>query len=139
MVKSLVPMLMSKASSFLVDQYKVMDGMEKHREILECDMAAVLHIIKDVAREAWREVGVWLEALKKVPYEGNNLFDELKYKVLQHEAKKKGHYNKFGFDIISLFLAHNPIVFPFRMGKKLCRIVQTIDDLGTWMNTFGFK
>ena len=101
-----------------------------------------MHIIKDVAKEALREVGVWLETLKEVPYEGGeggNLFDELKYKVFRCDAKMKGNYNKFGFDIISHFPAHNPIVFPFRMGKKLCRIVQTIDGLVTWMNAFGFK
>uniref|UniRef100_M8B1E5 Rx N-terminal domain-containing protein n=1 Tax=Aegilops tauschii TaxID=37682 RepID=M8B1E5_AEGTA len=54
--------------------------MEKHREILERDVAAVLRIIKDAAKEAfWREVGVWLDALKKVAFEGTDFFDELKY------------------------------------------------------------
>ena len=50
-VKSLVSMLMSKASSFLVDQYKVMDGMKKHREILEGDLTDVLHIIEDAEKK----------------------------------------------------------------------------------------
>ncbi|XBJ22094.1 hypothetical protein VPH35_000533 [Triticum aestivum] len=140
-VKSLVSMLMNKATSFLVDQYKVMDGMEKHHEILELDMAAVLHIIKELVKEAfWRGVGVWLEALKKnVAYEANNVFDEFKYEVLRRDAKKKGHYKKLGFDIVSLFPAHNPVVFRYRMGKKLCKIVHTIKVLVAEMNAFGFR
>ena len=51
MVKPLVSLLTNKASSFLKDQYKVMDGMKKHRDILEGDLTDVLHIIEDAEKK----------------------------------------------------------------------------------------
>uniref|UniRef100_R7WD22 Rx N-terminal domain-containing protein n=1 Tax=Aegilops tauschii TaxID=37682 RepID=R7WD22_AEGTA len=50
-VKPLVSILTNKASSFLKDQYKVMDGMEKHQQILERDLTTVLHIIEDAEKK----------------------------------------------------------------------------------------
>jgi hypothetical protein len=70
-----------------------------------------------------RQHGAWLDAIKKVSYEGIDVFDEFKYESLRHDAKKKGHYSKLGMDVVSLFPARNPIVFRYRMSNKLHKIV----------------
>uniref|UniRef100_A0ACD5ZGS3 Uncharacterized protein n=1 Tax=Avena sativa TaxID=4498 RepID=A0ACD5ZGS3_AVESA len=140
-IRPLVSMLMGKASNYLLKQYKVMDGMEKEREILERKLLAILDIIEDAEEKGAHRPGVsaWLQALKKVAYEANDLFDEFKYEALRRDAKAKGHYRRLGFDIVRLFPVHNPIVFRYRMGKKLCRIVHIIDVLVVEMNAFGFR
>ncbi|XBJ21138.1 hypothetical protein VPH35_011840 [Triticum aestivum] len=140
-VGPLISMLKDKVSSYLLQRYKVMDGMEEQREILERKLPAILNIIEDVEEEvAYRSgVSAWLKALKKVACKANDVFDEFKYEALRRGAKEKGHYKKLGFDIVSLFPAHNPIVFRYRMGKKLCRIVRIIEVLVEEMNTLGFK
>ncbi|KQJ86490.1 putative disease resistance protein RGA1 [Brachypodium distachyon] len=136
----LISLLKGKASSYLLNQYKVMKGMEEQRGKLERQLQAILGIIKDAEMGSSRqEVSVWLKALKKVSHEAIDVFDEFKYEALRREAKKKGQYTTLGFDTVKLFPSHNPIVFRHRMGKKLQRIVRTVGELVAEMNAFGFK
>jgi hypothetical protein len=138
----LVSMVKEKVSSYLLDQYKVMEGMEEQRKILERKLPAILDIIQDAeVKGAFRPgARAWLKDLKTAAYEANNVFDEFKYEALRREAKKKGQFNTLGVDAVSSFSpAHNPLVFRHRMGKKLQKIVQTIEVLVTEMNTLGFR
>ncbi|RCV39557.1 hypothetical protein SETIT_8G234200v2 [Setaria italica] len=138
----LISMVMKKASSYLLDQYKVMEGMKEQRKTLERKLPAILHIIQDAEEKGASrpEVAAWLKDLKTAAYEANDVFDEFKYEALRREAKKKGHHSKLGAEVARLLVpARNPIVFRYRMGKKLRKIVQTIEALVTEMNTFGFR
>ncbi|KAI4969337.1 hypothetical protein ZWY2020_000251 [Hordeum vulgare] len=133
--------ILKKVSSDLLDQYKVMKGMEEQHAILKRKLLLILDIITDAEKAAARRAGVatWLEATKKVAYEANEVFDEFKYEALRREAKRKGHYRELGFHVVKLFPTHNRFVFRNRMGRKLRKIVRDIESLMTEMNTFGFQ
>uniref|UniRef100_A0A0D9XHJ7 NB-ARC domain-containing protein n=1 Tax=Leersia perrieri TaxID=77586 RepID=A0A0D9XHJ7_9ORYZ len=115
----LVSMVKEKVSSYLLDQYKVMEGMEQQRAILERKLPAILDVIEDAEEKGVFRPGVsaWLRALKKVTYEANDVFDEFNYEALRRDARKKGQYN---------------------MGKKVGKIVKSIEVLVSEMNGFGF-
>ena len=132
--------LLKKVSSSLLDQYNVMEGMEKQHEILKRKLPAILDIMADAEKQASRRGGVkaWLEALKTVVYKANDVFDEFEYEALRRRAKKNGHITKLGMAGVKLFPTHNRVAFRCRMGNKLSSIVEAIKVLVEEMKDFGF-
>ena len=132
--------LLKKVSSSLLEQYNVMEGMEKQHEILKRKLPAILDIMADAEKQASRRGGVkaWLEALKTVAYEANDVFDEFEYEAVRRRAKKNGHITKLGMAGVKLFPTHNRVVFRIRMGNKLSSIVEAIKVLVEEMKDFGF-
>lgn len=140
-VAPLVSLLKKKVSSSLLDQYNVMEGMEKHHKTLMRLLPAILDVITDAEKQASRRgVKQWLEGLKMAAYEANDVFDEFEYEVLHRQAKKNGHIAKLGIiSRVKLFPNHNCVAFHVKMGYRLRRIVDTFKVLVDEMNTFGFN
>ncbi|XP_039793625.1 putative disease resistance protein RGA3 [Panicum virgatum] len=141
-VGSLVSMVKDKASSYLLDQYKVMEGMEKEHEVLKRKLLNILDVITDAEEQAAAKregAKAWLEKVRKVTHQANDVLDEFKYEALRRKAKEEGRYKDLGMDVIKLFPTHNRIVFRYKMANKLRMILQEIDDLIKEMNDFRFR
>ncbi|WVZ82889.1 LOW QUALITY PROTEIN: hypothetical protein U9M48_030096 [Paspalum notatum var. saurae] len=141
-VGPLLSMVKDKASSYLLDQYNVMEGMEEQHKLLKRKLPAVLDVIADTEEQAAKHregAKAWLEEVRKVSYKANDVLDKFKYEALRRKGKTQGHYNELSMDVIKLYPSHNRYVFRYRMANKLRKILQEIDALITEMNTFRFE
>ncbi|KAI4965089.1 hypothetical protein ZWY2020_057514 [Hordeum vulgare] len=130
-IRPLVSMLVNKAGNSLLDQYKVMEGMEEQHKVLKRKLPAILDIMTDAEEQATEHrdgAKAWLQELKIVAYEANEVFDEFKRGTTE-----------LGFDVVKLFPTHNRFAFRHRMGRKLCLILQAVEVLIAEMQVFGFK
>ncbi|XP_022680794.1 putative disease resistance protein RGA3 isoform X5 [Setaria italica] len=141
-VGPLVSMVKEKASSYLLEQYQVMQGLEKQHKLLKRKLPAILDVITDAEEQAAAKregAKAWLEEVRQVAYQANDVLDEFKYEALRRKAREEGHYKELGMDVIKLFPSHNRFVFRIKMGNKLRIILQELDVLIAEMNCFGFK
>ncbi|RCV19615.1 hypothetical protein SETIT_3G400100v2 [Setaria italica] len=131
-VGPLLSLVKEKASSYLLDQYKVMEGMEEQHENLKVMLPAILERITAAEKQATSREAIrpWLQKLKVAAYEAIQVFDEFNYEALRRQAKKEGRYIKLGMG--------NRIMFRRRMGNKLCKIVRDIEALVKQMRDFRF-
>lgn len=140
-VRPILSALITEVSSHLLAKYKVLDGMEQQHQLLKRKLPAIMDIIDDTEQLASHRDGVnaWLQALKTVAYEANDIFAEFHYEALRRQAKKNGHNKDLGFESLKFLANKNRLVFRNHVSRRLKSVMEQIEILSNEMVTFGFR
>uniref|UniRef100_A0A0D9WFX9 Uncharacterized protein n=1 Tax=Leersia perrieri TaxID=77586 RepID=A0A0D9WFX9_9ORYZ len=139
LLSALLPALLKKAGESLSKEFSFIWGIERRRSELYTLLLAINQVIFDAEEQASksRPVKSWITQLKLAAYDVDNALDELHYEALRSEALRRGHKINSGVRAFSS-PHYNPLLFKYKIGKRLQQIVEQIDKLVSQMNSFGF-
>uniref|UniRef100_A0A0A8YWY5 Disease resistance N-terminal domain-containing protein n=1 Tax=Arundo donax TaxID=35708 RepID=A0A0A8YWY5_ARUDO len=116
-----------------------MYSIEQRREKLHSLLLAINQVINDAEEQAYKKPAVksWIAQLKLAACDADDILDELHYEALRSEALRSGH--KINSGVRGFFSPHyNPLLFKYKIGKRLQEIVERFGDLVIHMNLFAF-
>ncbi|TVU25046.1 hypothetical protein EJB05_27522, partial [Eragrostis curvula] len=138
-LSALLPDLLNKAGESLSTEFCFMWGIEPRREKLHTLLRSINQVITDAEEQAYKKpvVKSWLAKLKLAACDAEDVLDELHYEALHSEALLSGH--KIDSGVRAFFSPHyNPLLFKYKIGKRLEEIVEHLGDLVRHMDQFGF-
>lgn len=139
LLSALLPALLKKAGESLSTEFSFIRGIEHRRSELYTLLLAINQVIYDAEEQASKKPAVksWITKLKLAACDADDALDELHYEALRSEALRRGH--KINSGVRAFFTSHyNPLLFKYRIGKRLQQIVEQINELVLQMNRFGF-
>ncbi|CAK9184023.1 unnamed protein product [Ilex paraguariensis] len=100
-------------------------------------MSTVKNVLQEAEERQVTNLAVrgWLERLKEIVYEVDNLVDEFAYEALRRKVEIHGSMRR---EVCNCFLHSNPFVFHFGMGKKTKDVRQRLDEIVAEANDFNF-
>ncbi|XP_044962021.1 putative disease resistance protein RGA3 [Hordeum vulgare subsp. vulgare] len=138
MVSLLIPLLgrvAAKAGDALVAELLRAWGLDKFRRKLERHLAAVQCILLDADAKSRTNPAVrrWVQDLKTVAYQADDILDGFHYEVLRRRAA-----HSTACKMMSYFTVNSPVVFRLSMSRKMKDALEIIDDLVMEMHKFQF-
>ncbi|KAF7105537.1 hypothetical protein CFC21_106335 [Triticum aestivum] len=115
-------------------------GLGKARQKLECHLADIQCILLDADTKSRTNAAVhsWMEDLKTVAYQTDDILDDFRYEALRRHAAKIGHVST-AHKVLSYTTSNNPVILRHSMSKKMKDTVDMIDELVEKMNSFHFR
>ncbi|KAF7106903.1 hypothetical protein CFC21_107605 [Triticum aestivum] len=127
-----------KAADALIQTVTRMSGLDDDRETLERHLLAVKCKLADAEERSQSNAYLrsWMEKLKAVAYEADDVLDDFQYEALRREAK----IGKSTSGKVLGYITHcSPLLFRFAMSKKLKGVLNKIKELVEEMNMFGLE
>ncbi|XWS56194.1 hypothetical protein CRYUN_Cryun09bG0065400 [Craigia yunnanensis] len=105
---------------------------EKLMETLTAIKAVLLNAEEQQARN--RELRLWLEKFKDACYEVEDLLDEFEIEALRRQVLERG---STGRKVRHFFSGSNPLAFRFRMGYKIKKANEMLNEIAATKAKFG--
>ena len=130
--EGIIGKLMSLASEHIGSAW----GFKEELEKLHVSFNKIQAVLHDAEKRqvSDKSLRIWLLELKDVAYGADNVLDEFGYEILRQKVETLNKKKKV---VHSFFSLSNPIVFPFKMAKKIKKINQSLDKMKTEIALLG--
>nr|UBY07145.1 NBS-LRR disease resistance protein [Dasypyrum villosum] len=127
-----------KATDALVQTVTRMCGLDDDRETLERHLLAVECKLANAEEKSPTNAYLksWMEKLKAVAYEADDVLDDFQYEALRREARIGKSTSR---KVLGYVTHHSPLLFRFAMSRKLKGVLDKIRQLVEEMNMFGLE
>ncbi|XP_044431794.1 putative disease resistance protein RGA1 [Triticum aestivum] len=125
-----------KAAGALAQTVTRMCGLDDDRETLERHLLAVECKLANAEERSQsnRYLKSWMEKLKDVAYEAEDVLDDFEYEALRRKAQiGDSTFRK----VLGYVTCRSPLLFRFAMSRKLKAVLNKIKELVKEMNRFG--
>ena len=127
--------ILSKLIALIAEQINLAWSFKELRQLhqsIEMIQAVLAKAEKRQVRE--ESVRLWLQRLKDIAYEADDLLDELDYEILWQKVKIR---NQMKRKVHFFFSSSNPIAFHIKMAKKMKTISESLKKINEEANGFG--
>ncbi|KAL2534973.1 putative disease resistance RPP13-like protein 1 [Abeliophyllum distichum] len=130
-----VERLVMKLGSYALSQIGLAWGVEKELKKLKTSMTLVRNILLDAEekQEKNRAVKEWLQRLKELVYEADDLVDEFATEALRKQVEVDGSKRR---EVRNFFSQSNTITFRYSMGRRVKDVRLRLEEILTDMKKF---
>ncbi|KAA3480092.1 disease resistance protein RGA2-like [Gossypium australe] len=95
-----------------------------------------LQMIEVFVQDENNSVKLWLQRLKDVAYEADDVLDEFSYEILRSKVEIQSQIER---RVLNFCSPSNSVAFRFEMAHKIKDILISLDDLNKLANEFGLQ
>nr|UBY07051.1 NBS-LRR disease resistance protein [Dasypyrum villosum] len=127
-----------KAADALVQTVTRMCGLDDDRETLERHLLAMECKLANAEERSQKNAYLksWMEKLKAVAYEADDVLDDFQYEALRREVQIGKSTSR---KVLGYVTRHSPLLFRFAMSRKLKGVLEKINKLVKEMNKFDLE
>ncbi|KAF2307886.1 hypothetical protein GH714_033094 [Hevea brasiliensis] len=128
--------VLGKLGCLALQEFSLAWGLESDLEKIKDNLKVIKAVLLDAEQQRSQnpQIEVWLENLKEVLYDAEDVVDEFECEVLRRQVVKSGNTTR---KVRRFFSRSNPLTFRFRMGHKLKQIRETVDEVAALKSKFG--
>ncbi|GKV17369.1 hypothetical protein SLEP1_g27884 [Rubroshorea leprosula] len=128
----------SKLISTAAEQISLAVGWKKELASLKDKLILVQAVLKDAEEKQVSDpaVKLWLERLRDVVYEADDVLDEVAYESVKCKVETKNQKMKW---VCNFFTSSNPLLFHRKISEKIKNIIASVDVINNEARGFGLQ
>ncbi|XP_043816282.1 putative disease resistance protein RGA1 isoform X1 [Manihot esculenta] len=133
---SIAESVLGKLGSLALEEFFLAWGLESDLEKIKENLKVIKAVLLDAEQQLSLNprIEIWLEKLKQVLYDAEDVVDEFECEALRRKVVKAGNTTR---KVRRFFSSSNPLAFRFRMGHKLKQIRERVDEIAALKSKFG--